>query len=240
MTKMNKRTTTSRILIILASIIVIGGLLFALLSNKGTSEPINPTSSSTPTAAITETSDWKKNQEINPEYVGELHFESGLITQNVVKAWDNEKYLSLSWDLQESSQGAAFLDYRNSVNDQNMIMYGHYVYKDESAMFGPLHELVDEENYEANKYIDLKFELETRRYEVAYVFYYEMNNPQMEYWHTNYEESYFNEYLKTIEKKSFYDTGVDLTMDDNFITLQTCVRNRDDLRLIVVAKQISE
>ncbi len=28
-------------------------------------------------------------------------------------------------------------------------------------------------------------------------------------------------------------------MDDKFITLQTCVQDRDDLRLIVVAKEVS-
>lgn len=243
MTKTNKRTITSRILILLAVLSVIGGLSFAYLSNNDKTSPTTPTptiatSSVVPVSADTWKADWNKNYEINQEYVGVLHFESDLITQNVVKAWDNEKYLKLTWDLQESSQGAIFLDYRNSVNDQNMIIYGHYVYKDESAMFGPLHELTKEENYEENKYIQLQLQNETRRYEVAYVYFYEMNNSKLEYYHPNYDAVYFDEYQKTIKAKSFYDTGITLIMEDKLLTLQTCVRNRDDLRLIIVAKQV--
>lgn len=237
MTKKNKRKISSTLLLLLAILSIVVGLVFAFQSNN--EPPIStPVVTTTPVATTQVNAAWAEKKAINPEYVGELHFESDLINKEVVKAWDNEKYLKYSWDLKESSQGAIFMDYRNSLNDQNMIIYGHYVYKDETAMFGPLHELTKEENYEANKYIQLQFENETRRYEVAYVFNYEMGNSKLEYWHTNYEEKYFEEYLSTIKKKSFYDTGVTLEKDDKFITLQTCVRNRDDLRLIIVAKEV--
>ena len=36
----------------------------------------------------------------------------------------------------------------------------------------------------------------------------------------------------------FYNTGIEITPVDRFLTLQTCVENRDDLRLIVIAKEV--
>lgn len=45
--------------------------------------------------------------------------------------------------------------------------------------------------------------------------------------------------MKTIEIKEFYHIDEDLTIDDRWLTLQTCVRNRDDLRLIVLAKEVN-
>lgn len=182
--------------------------------------------------------DWESKHKMNKEFIGNIKFESNLINHEIVQTDNNEKYLGLSWDLQQESQGAIFMDYRNQLDDQNLILYGHYVYKDENAMFGPLHQLTNLENYEENKYIELELENEKRKYEVAYVYYYEMGNPLMEYYHTNYDEKYFEVYKSQMISNSFYDSQVSIESNDNILTLQTCVKNRDDLRLIVVAKQI--
>jgi SrtB family sortase len=201
------------------------------------SATVEPSASAEPTSNADQ-EDYDSRKAVNPEYVGELVFDSGLVDQNVVQAADNEKYLTLAWDLTSSTHGAAFLDYRNSLSDQNLIIYGHFVYADETLMFSPLHALKDSANYKTDQYLDLKMGSETRRYEVTDVYYYKMGDESMMYYLTNYDSQYFDTYYKTVKANDFYDTGESLTMEDHWISLQTCVRDRDDLRLIVLAKQI--
>ena len=59
-----------------------------------------------------------------------------------------------------------------------------------------------------------------------------------EYYITNYSLDEFNEYKNIIEKAMLYDTKQDYSYDDKFLTLQTCVEGRKDIREIVLCKQI--
>jgi len=208
----------------------------AAASSSASASPVPVESSGTDTKEH----DYATCKSLNSDFIGELKFESGLVDQNVVQSTDNDKYLNLSWDLKKDTQGAAFLDYRNNLTDQNLIIYGHYVYYDATKMFTPLEQLRDQKNYEANKYIDLLLaDNETRRYQITDVFDYVMDNESMEYYFTQYGADYFKEYYDAVKKADFYDTGESLTMDDHWISLQTCVRDHDELRQIVLAKQIS-
>lgn len=229
-----------KIIIIVAAIVAICGLIFALNQNNSGQVVIVPTPLPSATTSVYSNEEWLNSKKMNDEYVGRIHFESGLIDEQIVQAEDNEKYLQLSWDNQQTSHGSVFMDYRNSISDQNIILYGHFVYADESLIFSPLHQLILQENYMDNKVIQLDLENERRNYEVISVFYYEMDNPTLEYFHPNYEQNYFQLYMDMVKQKEFYSTGNELSMNDKFLTLQTCVRDRDDLRLIVLAKLVEE
>jgi len=203
---------------------------------------------------------WKTNKAINEDYIGQLVFESGLINQPVVQGADNEEYFRTNWkDMSHDEEGSCFMDYRNEPDDQNLIVYGHYVYpsyeKDTlgrtealgDRMFTPLAKLVDKSNYEKNKYVDLYLENEVIRYQVAVVFHCILDAEQdyvvpienMYYCITNYDEEYFETYKKAIYENAFYDTGVDINYNDKLLTLQTCVEGHDELLEIVVCKEIS-
>jgi len=203
---------------------------------------------------------WKTNKAINDDYVGQLVFESGLINQPVVQGINNEVYFRTNWkDMSHDEEGTVFMDYRNEPDDQNTIIYGHYVYPSYETdtlglkeakgdrMFTPLAKLTDKANYESNKYIDLYLENEVIRYEVAVVYHcpldpetdYVAPVENMYYSITNYDEEYFETYKKAIYENAFYDTGVDISYSDKLLTLQTCVENHDELLEIVVCKEIS-
>jgi len=203
---------------------------------------------------------WKENKAINSDYLGQLVFESGLIDQPVLQGSDNDIYFRSNWkDMSYDAEGSVFMDYRNEPDDQNLIIYGHYVYPEyeintlgrEKAlgdrMFTPLVKLKDQANYEANKYVDLYLENEVIRYEVAVV-YHCILDPEvgyvspikgMYYFSTNYSEEGFEEYKNTIYDAAFYQTGVDINYNDKLLTLQTCVEGHDELLEIVVCKEIS-
>ncbi len=189
----------------------------------------------------------------NEDYIAYLKFENGLLEYPVFQGDSNDAYIVTNWENMEYDiEGSIFMDYRNKFDgndrDQNLIIYGHYVYADEEAKFGPLHDLKDVENYEKNKYLTLEFKDELRRYEVAYAYYcilvddgngeYLYTVDDMQFNMTNYDDDYFDIYMKTVNDNKFYSTGVDISYDDKMLTLQTCVKDHPELRLIVIAKEI--
>lgn len=236
--------------------LLIGALTIAVIAILFSVKPAGDNISVTPTPEVVTTETpregltYADKKQINAEYTGRLYFESGLVNEEIAQGESNEKYFALTWDLRNESSGSGFLDYRNKLTDQNLIIYGHFVYADESKMFSPLHQLKEESNYEANKTIFLELENETVEYVVARVFYYTDGDATLRYYYPNYNtnkldddfkanEEYFNKYLTAIDKKSFYKIDEELTINDRWITLQTCVRNKDKLRLIVVAKEVN-
>ena len=210
---------------------------------------------------------WKDNYAINDDYVGQIIFDSGLINLPFVQGNSNDTYLRTDWQtMQYNIEGSVFMDSECEVDDQNMTIYGHYVYSqyDPSAthMFTPLKKLMDQENYDENKHVLIVFKDGIREYDVATVYYCQLtSNDRGEYLYTrddlqyywrniggdiefnydnrNISEDYFNAYKATIQIEEFYKTNVRYTKSDKFVTLQTCVENRDDLREIVILKEVS-
>lgn len=195
------------------------------------------------------------NKAINEDYVGDIKFQSGLIDLPFVQAKVEttiidayEKYLRTDWETMEhDEEGSIFLDPNNILNDQNLVIYGHYVYPSYDASgthkFTPLHALKNQDNYEENKYIDLELEDEIRTYEIAHVYYSKIDDngnleDGMEYMKSNFSDEELQYYLNRVEEEEFYHTDVEIGSNDKFLTLQTCVENRDDLKLIVIAKLI--
>ena len=191
-------------------------------------------------------------KKVNDDYIGTLKFDSGLIDLPVFQSTDNDHYMRLDWQSGEyAAEGSTFLDYRNQLSDQNLIVYGHYVYSGYdpslSKAFTPLGKLTDEANYRENANLKLYLSDHVREYQVAYVYYcildentgYLTTVDDMQYYWTNYSNDYFDIYFNTVENASFYDTGVTIGQSDKFLTLLTCVENHDELRLVVLCKEIN-
>ena len=204
--------------------------------------------------------EWQDNYEINNDYVGDLRFESGLIDLPVVQGYDNEIYLASDWVTGEYlEQGTAFVDYEVIYKDSdiqqedlNITIYGHYCYPsidpEQKLAFTPLKNLVSEDVYKENKYIQLLLGDEIRRYEIAEVFYcdlisdesgkYVYTRDDMQYYLTSFTKEYLEEYKRQIAERRFYETGVSYDESSHLLTLQTCVADHDELRLIIIAKEI--
>lgn len=231
-----------------------------------------------------ENSEYQKNKDINKDYIGDIVFESGLINLPFVQAQGtlsdyefyayegqkvvnynggceggectlNDVYLRKDWKTGNYELGGSvFMDYRNSLNDQNIIIYGHlfprYLDAERELFFTPLEKLLKQAGYEANKYVDLILENETRRYEIVHVYIFDTINDQdyedLQFFRTNYDYDYDGildaGYLSTYEKnmkiRELYGTGLSLSETDDTLTLQTCVDGSDSKVEIVVAKLI--
>ena len=191
--------------------------------------------------------DFRHYYDINNDYLCQIRFESGIIDLPVVQGYDNYVYLDLNFETKSYDiMGTVYMDVDANPDSENITLYGHYCYPEidpeQIQMFTPLHILKEQENYEDNKYIDLLFEDEARRYEIASVYYcplldnsYTPDN--LMYYVTEFSPEYFAQYKPAVEEQQFYDTGVNYNEDDRFLTLQTCVENHNELRLIVLAKE---
>lgn len=227
---------------------------------------------------------WNDNYAINTDYVGEVIFDSSLINSpfvcprndlssyiiydnyaHVVEDLDNgceegrcslnDAYLRVDWKTKKYNLGGSvFMDYRNTTNDQNIIIYGHHYpksYKDnQNDFFTPLGKLLQKENYEGNDTVKLVLNGEVRHYKIVYVYLFNPSSDDydnLQYFRTNYDLDYWGEddngyylkYIENMEKAKLYDTGEKLTDKDNTLTLQTCVENSLSVE-IVVAKQIEK
>ena len=196
---------------------------------------------------------YKSQKKLNKDYVGQIFFESGLINQPFVQGETNDTYLRTNWITNEYDvEGSNFLDAENTLDDQNLVIYGHYVFESLdptlSHKFTPLEKLWKKENYASNNKVFLLLENEIREYEIATVFaaqlfmdengeYYLQEEEQ--YHLPSYEEEYFKVYHDRVKKRQQYETGVDFTYNDKLLTLQTCTKNREDLREIVICVQVN-
>ena len=193
---------------------------------------------------------WDADYYVNQDFIGYIKV-GNLIDLPFVQGKTNDTYLRRDWyTMNYDEEGSIFLDYRNYLDDQNVIIYGHYVYSSYEPSgthkFTPLKGLLEQANYEDNKYITLQLKDEIRTYEIAIVFYidtYEIDGYRYpydgyEYYLTEYEDDYFDYYISNAYNAAFYDTNVEVTKEDKLLTLQTCVENHDNLREIVLAKLI--
>lgn len=194
--------------------------------------------------------DWNFYHNKNEDFVGYLEFESGLISIPFVQGQTNDTYIRTNWEtMNYDEEGSVFLDANNSLSDQNLVIYGHYIYPeyDSSRLhkFTPLEKLLKEENYEANKTVYLYLENEIRTYEVVAVYLCPINKDEttdenLQYYWTKFDSDYFNTtYKQAVLNAEEYDTGVYFGYEDKFLTLQTCVENHSELREIVLLKEIS-
>lgn len=254
-------------------VLLLGGILFFALNStktepvKAYAQPADHINIQVPVLAevpVTEEDDsfhpdWTKEDfdyyyNINSEYVGQLRFESGIINEPVVQPYSHSKYLFANFATQAYDiYGTVFMDAAADTDSMNITMYGHYCYPEvdpeQKLMFTPLHILKEEENYEANRYIDFLLENEARRYQIVTVYYcplnysadtqaYDWTDEELSYYYTSFDPVFFENYKALLKDMQFYDIGIDYSNEDHLLTLQTCVPNHDELRLIVVAKEV--
>ncbi len=80
---------------------------------------------------------------INEDYIGFLIIEDTNIYYPIVQGEDNDFYLTHDWNGKSDRLGGIFMDYRNSLEDNVMTLYGHYTM--ENNRFSQLEKFVDED-----------------------------------------------------------------------------------------------
>lgn len=183
------------------------------------------------------TVDFEALQSASPYVCGWIQV-SGIDTINypIVQYDDNNYFLKHSWDGAESRYGAIFLDTRNAsdFSDSYNIIYGHNM-KD-GSMFGQLKKLMEESFYqESGGTITIYLPEETRVYQIFSVRIVEPDDAETYNIWLRENESYAS-LLQSFEENSLYDTGIDVTGEEQVLTLSTC---SGENRLVAQAKLVS-
>ncbi len=187
----------------------------------------------------TYTDRFNRLKELNGDFLGWISFESGLLDLPFLKTTDNDFYLTKNLKKEYSSHGTVFQDYLQNLDGRNITLYGHYVYNNKDLMFTPLVELRDQANYEKNKIFSLFLENKELKYQVVGIIKYSLNDLPL-YQVGDLTDEEFRDFKAYVNKNRLYDAGIQIEDDDKLASLQTCVRNEDDTRWLVIGKLIEE
>ncbi len=180
----------------------------------------------------------------NPETVGWLSIPGTEINYPVVqRAEDNDYYLNHSFEGEDDSNGALFVDYRCDIVNQhsNTIIYGHNM--NSGLMFGNLDAYLDQDYYNSHKTVTFNTIYEHRTYEIVAVCLsrveYQDENSYRYYNFIQAENrAEWDAFVANVNKLSIFSHEVDLAETDKVLTLSTCNSYTEDGRLFIVAKRI--
>jgi sortase B len=187
---------------------------------------------------------------ITPEYAGYIWLDGCDISDPVVQAADNEKYLDTTYYGEHNKAGAIFMDYRCVVTadymSPNIVLYGHN--QEDGTMFGDLKEYKNNvEFYKANPFV--KF---NTRYDIGeYVIYGFFVTNALEQQDSNGEVFRYHDYIETMNTEATFNwyqaevarrnqiiPPVDLQFGDQLLTLSTCSTEFKQSRFVVFARKL--
>lgn len=192
----------------------------------------------------------------NSDMIGWLKIDDTLIDYPVMQTMEDEEYyLYRGFDKAENNCGCLIMDTDSSVGvgnleegyalgdipSTNLIIHGHTMKTGE--MFGDL-QLYKSEDY-GKEHSIIKFDslYEQREYKLISVFYskvyYEDEDvfKYYKFFNANSIEE-FDDWYRNIKSLSLYDTGVEATFGDEFITLSCCSYQEENGRFVVIGKRL--
>lgn len=233
-----------KIIFIILEIIFIALIIYSLYNiykwyteNKKTSEILDNISNSiTVDEGNKIVVDFDSLEESNSDVVAHLKVNGTEINYPVVKANDNNYYLSHSFDKSVSGAGWIFADYRSKLDgtDKNLIIYGHN--RRDGSMFGTLKNILNKDWYEDAR--NLKITLNTENGDLTYeVFSVYQIEEEDYYLQTTFKDKDFLNFVNTLKDRSVKDFGIEVSENDSILTLSTCA-NDNKYRVVLHAKKI--
>lgn len=171
----------------------------------------------------------------NEHTVGWLKVNNTNINFPILQSNDNSYYLTHNFNKEYNSAGWIFADYKNNFDqlDKNTIIYGHN--RRNNTMFSNLKYLLEPEwfNDENNKYFI--FNTENRNYIVEIFSVYKINTNNLILSNSFESRSEFDTFINDCISKSIYDFGLNISYQDNIVTLCTC-DNNTQYRILIHGK----
>lgn len=156
---------------------------------------------------------------------------------------DNDYYRNRDIYKKYTMYGVPFFDYRMTDLKnlhRNTVLYGHNMRSDD-LIFGMLENYRTIEGYQSAPVIECNTIYGDHTWFVYGVFlsnaYENQDNGYVfPYNFIDISDAKFIDYIKEIDKRKLYTTGVDLNVNDKILTLSTCCYDFTDARLVVVAR----
>ena len=165
----------------------------------------------------------------------------------VVRGKNNAEYLTKSFYGEKSKYGCCFIDSSNGIAqlDRNTVIYGHNMQSDD-LMLGPLESYKNMDGFKGAPLISLSTLYKDTKWKIYAVFISNGAEGGDNGYLFNYifrnlsSDDAFSDYIRQIDQRKLYTTGVDIQPDDKILTVSTCVYDFKDARLAVVARMVRE
>lgn len=185
--------------------------------------------------------DFDKLLEINSDTIGWIRFypEPSIINYPLVQGKDNDLYLRKTFSANENTLGAIFLDVNCSgdLSDRHSIIYGHRM-KD-GSMFRKLEDYKEKSFWEENPYFYI---YTPDGKEVTYQIYSTgvVDDTSDTYLLSLENDEDYQTFIDYTFSTAEYETGVEVTTEDQIVTLSTCTAASDEHRYVVHGVKIRE
>ena len=182
-----------------------------------------------------------KVQYKNDDVVGILEINNTDYIVPIMQSDDNDYYLNHTPDGKKNYMGSIYLDYRVDIDSsKKLLIYGHNSSKVDMP-FTILEEFYDKDYYDNHKYIEITTSTTKKKYEVFSV---HVETSDFTYMNINFsnDEDYLS-HLEKLKSRSMYDTGVELSSNDEILILQTCsehpdYRNYSKKYLLIILRRV--
>ncbi len=175
---------------------------------------------------------------VNDDICGWLYLPNTDISYPVLQGETNNTYLHTNYEGKYAYAGCIFLDYRSAADfsQKNTIIYGHNMKS--NIMFSNLDKYKNPDFVAENPNFFLLTPDGYRQYEVCQVL--ETEATSAVYGMTFDTDAEFQIHLDFLNQLALFPIDVDVTMEDQILTLSTCADQGEYQRLVVVGRLVGK
>ncbi len=176
-------------------------------------------------------------QAINSDIVGWISIEGTVIDYPVMHSGDNSYYLYRTYQGTHNGAGSIFMEGTNwsDFSDAHTVLYGHNMKN--GSMFAGLHKYRNEAYFQEHPVILVETAAGPQWYEI---FSCHLVHAEDEMYSVNHVHGKtFDALVKKMKAASDYETGVEVSGEDDILTLSTC-KGGGDMRYVVHAKLVQD
>lgn len=171
----------------------------------------------------------------NSDCIGWITIDNTAVDYPVMHTPDwPQKYLRRNFYQQYSDSGVPFLDYRCTLDSDNLIIYGHNMRN--GTMFSALKDYLNDGHPASHPTILLETEDGAHEFKIFAV----VSVDKLDTWYSFIDaesEDAFNEAVQRIIQNAYYTNGDAPEYGDRLLTLSTCYGSARSSRLIIIARE---
>ncbi|MBO5322398.1 MAG: class B sortase [Clostridia bacterium] len=178
----------------------------------------------------------------NNEYVAWIGVDGTELNNPIYQTDDNGFYLNHNALKEKSGYGALFLDCRSDFSDRNIVIYGNT--NEDGSLFSTLHNYRRINFLRENSIISIKRAQKNYDYRVFAVLIINSNTKQDKSFNVCQKDfssnKAFSQWITEVEMRSFVKAKIDLTIEDEYLTLITSCDDFEGARLVVMARRLRQ